>query len=155
MAERDSGTATAGDRELVITRVFDAPRDLVWKAWTEDMSKWSAPRGFTVPVSEGDVRPGGKWRAMMKSPDGKELWLGGEYHEVVPPERLVFTHAWDNQHGQPGDESLVTVELADIGGKTEMTFRQSGFTSIESRDGHKDGWAQCFDILDELLATEK
>ncbi len=155
MAEKSSGTATASDRELVINRVFDAPRELVWKAWTEDMAKWSAPRGFTMPVSEGDVRPGGKWRAMMKSPDGKELWLGGEYHEVVPPERLVFTHAWDNEKGQPGDESLVTVVLADIGGKTEMTFKQAGFASVESRDGHMDGWTQCFDILAEMLAAEK
>lgn len=155
MAERDSVTATASDRELLITRVFDAPCELVWKAWTEDMAKWSAPRGFTMPVSEGDVRPGGKWRAMMKSPDGKELWLGGEYHEVVPPERLVFTHAWDNENGQPGDESLVTVALADVGGNTKMTFKQSGFTSVESRDGHNDGWTQCFDILDDLLTAEK
>ena len=153
MAERNSGTATASEQELVIRRVFDAPRELVWKAWTVDMAKWSAPRGFTMPVSEGDVRPGGKWRAMMKTPDGKELWLGGEYHEVVPPERLVFTHEWDSEKGKPGAESLVTVLLAEVGGKTEMTFKQTGFTTAESRNGHAEGWTECFDILDEILAA--
>ncbi len=155
MAERNSGTATASDQELVITRVFDAPRELVWKAWTVDMAKWSAPRGFTMPVSEGDVRPGGKWRAMMKTAEGKELWLGGEYHEVAPPERLVFSHQWDSDKAKPGAESVVTVVLVEISGKTEMTFTQTGFTSTESRDGHKDGWTECFDILDELFAAEK
>ena len=90
----------------------------------------------------------------MKTADGKELWLGGEYHEVVSPERLVFTHEWDSDKGKPGAESLVTVVLADIDGKTQMTFRQTGFTSVESLDGHKGGWTECFNILEELLATE-
>ncbi len=152
MSERSSEMATASE-EVVITRVFDAPRELVWKAWTEDMAKWSAPRGFTMPVSEGDVTPGGKWRAMMKAPDGKELWLGGEYREVVPPERLVFTHQWDSDKAKPGAESVVTVVLADVGGKTEMTFHQAVFPSVESRDGHNGGWSESFDRLEEYLRT--
>ena len=154
MPERNSATAVADERELVINRTFDAPRELVWKAWTVDMAKWSAPRGFTMPVSEGDLRVGGKWRAMMKDPGGKELWLGGEYKEIVPPERLVFTHAWDNEKGQPGAESLVTVVLTERGDKTDMMFKQTGFTSIESRNGHSEGWTECFDILDEILAGD-
>ncbi len=154
MDEKSSGTATANELELVINRTFDAPRELVWKMWTERMGEWSAPKGFTMPVSEGDLRPGGAWRACMKTPDGKELWLGGVYREIVPPERLVFTHAWDRPDGKPGPDTLVTVTLAARGKKTEMNFRQSGFDSVADRDGHDGGWTECFDILDEIFAKE-
>ncbi len=149
-----SSTLSASDRELVITRNFDAPREIVWKAWTdpEQMKQWSAPHGFTIPVSEGELRPGGKWRACMVAPDGKELWLGGTYREIVAPERLVFTHSWDTEGGVPGHETTVTVTLVERSGKTEMTFRQTGFESADSRDGHSDGWSQCFDRLEALLA---
>lgn len=154
MSERNSGTLTANASDLVINRVFNAPREVVWKAWTdpEQMKHWSAPKGFTVPVSEGTLRLGGKWRACMRKPDGTELWLGGVYREIVPPERLVFTHAWDGKDGQPGPETLVTVTLTERQGKTEMAFRQSGFDSVDSRDDHGEGWNECFDLLEELLA---
>jgi uncharacterized protein YndB with AHSA1/START domain len=143
----------ANDNELVINRVFDAPRDLVWKAWTdpEMMKEWSAPRGFTLPISEGDLRPGGTWRAQMRKDDGTELDLGGVYREIAAPERLVFTHVWMDENGKPGPETLITVTFTDRGGKTEMNFRQSGFDSVESRDGHSEGWNECFDKLAELL----
>lgn len=155
MAERNSDTQTANYRELVITRVFDAPRDLVWKAWTEPerMKQWLAPQGFTIPVNEGDLRAGGTWRACMRKPDGTDLWLGGIYREVVEPQRLVFTHAWDNENGKPGPETLVTVTFTERDGKTEMNFRQSGFESVDSRDGHAGGWGECFDRLEEILAA--
>ena len=145
MAERNS--------DLVITRVFAAPRELVWKAWTEPerIKQWSAPKDFTMPVAEGDLRPGGAWRSSMRKPDGTELWLGGVYREIVEPERLVFTHAWLDDKGKPGPETLVTVTLTERGGKTEMTFRQTGFDSVESRDGHAGGWNECFDKLENLL----
>lgn len=154
MPERNSATLTASEQELVIDRTFEAPRDLVWKAWTdaEQMKHWSAPKGFTMPVNEGELRVGGKWRSCMVTPEGKELWLGGEYREIVAPERLVFTHAWDGPDGKPGPETLVTVTLTEQGGKTKMNFRQTGFDSVESRNGHNDGWSQCFDLLAELLA---
>ncbi|HYN82904.1 MAG TPA: SRPBCC domain-containing protein [Gemmatimonadaceae bacterium] len=154
MAERNSDTVTANDRELVITRVFDAPRDLVWKAWTEPerIKQWSAPKGFTIPVAEGELRPGGAWKSCMRKPDGTDLWLAGVYREIEEPKRLVFTHAWLDEHGDPGPETVVTVTLVERGGKTEMTFRQSGFDSADSRDGHAGGWNECFDRLDELLA---
>jgi uncharacterized protein YndB with AHSA1/START domain len=144
----------ANNNELVINRVFDAPRDLVWKAWTdpEMMKEWSAPRGFTLPISEGDLRPGGEWRAQMRKGDGTTLDLGGVYREIAAPHRLVFTHAWMDENGNPGPETLVTVTFADRGGKTEMNFRQSGFDSVESREGHSGGWNECFDQLAELLA---
>jgi uncharacterized protein YndB with AHSA1/START domain len=154
VAEKNSDTMTASERELVITRVFDAPRDLVWKAWTEPerIKQWSAPKGFTIPVAEGELRPGGAWKSCMRKPDGTDLWLAGVYREIDEPQRLVFTHAWLDQHGDPGPETLVTVTLAERGAKTEMTFRQSGFDSADSREGHAGGWNECFDRLGELLA---
>jgi len=154
MTVKGSSTATAGERELVIKRVFAAPRELVFKAWTdpEQLKQWSAPRGFTIPVSEGELRPGGKWRASMRKPDGTDLWLGGVYREIVEPERLVFTHAWDTEQGQPGHETVVTVTFVERDGKTEMTFKQSGFKSVESRDGHEGGWTESFDRLEELVS---
>lgn len=150
-------SATAKDRELVIKRVFDAPRELVFKAWTdpEMLKQWSAPQGFTIPVAEGELKPGGKWRSMMRKPDGTELWLGGVYREIIPPERLVFTHAWDDKNGKPGHETVVTVTLVERNGKTEMTFKQGIFDSVESRDGHKGGWTECFDRLEALISTER
>lgn len=158
MAERnsDTATATATDRELVIDRTFDAPRNLVWKAWTdaEQMKHWSAPKGFTVPVSEGELRPGGKWRSCMVTPDGKELWLGGVYREIVEPERLVFTHAWDGPDGKPGPETVVTVTFSERDGRTSMNFRQTGFESRDSRDAHAHGWGQCFDLLGDFLTRQ-
>ena len=154
MAAKSSVAKAAGSRELVIKRTFDAPRELVWQAWTdpEMLKQWSAPHGVAIPVSEGELRPGGKWRACMRTPEGKDLWLGGTYREIVPPERLVFTHAWDDPGGKPGHETLIAVILKERGGKTEMNFRQTGFDSDESRDGHNDGWNQCFERLEKLVA---
>ena len=140
--------------DLTITRVFDAPRELVFKAWTDSShgSEWSAPRGFTVAALEADLRPGGAWRLCMRTPEGKELWVGGVYREIVPPVRIVSTHAWQNPDGTPGHETLMTVDLAARGDRTEMTFRQTGFESVEDRDGHREGWSECFDRLEEHLA---
>lgn len=156
MAERNNTTETVDALELAIDRVFDAPRDLVWKAWTdpEMMKVWSAPRGFTIPRSEGELRVNGAWHATMVKPDGEELNLGGKYLEIAEPERLVFTHVWMDENGNPtSPESIVTVTLTARGKKTEMNFRQTGFGSSESRDGHSEGWTECFDKLDELLAA--
>jgi uncharacterized protein YndB with AHSA1/START domain len=154
MAARNN-VSTLDERTLVITRVFDAPVSLVWQAWTqsEHISKWSAPRGFTIPHSEGDLRPGGQWRCCMRAPDGKELWLGGIYREIVPSQRIVMTHAWDDESGRPGPETIVTVQFWDLGSKTKVVLEQTGFDSIQSRDGHAGGWGECFDLLAEHLAT--
>jgi uncharacterized protein YndB with AHSA1/START domain len=154
VAARNS-VATLDERTLVITRVFDAPVSLVWQAWTDGkhIAKWSAPRGFTIPTSEGDLRPGGKWRCCMRAPDGKELWLGGVYREIVPNKLLVMTHAWDEESGRPGPETIVTVRFEDLGAKTKVTLQQTGFDSIQSRDGHAGGWGECLDLLAEHLAT--
>jgi len=157
MAARTRSVAPTTRPELVITRIFDAPRSLVFKAWTEPehLVHWSAPRGFTMTHCEGDLRPGGAWRACMRSPERGDLWLGGVYREIVAPELLVFTHAWDDENGKRGHETLVTVTLADHAGKTKLTFRQAFFESVASRDGHQGGWTQCFDLLAEYLAEQQ
>ena len=152
MDARNNARRPAPDGELILERVFDAPRHLVFQAWTqkEHMDKWSAPRGYTIAFSEGELRPGGRWRCCMRAPDGTELWLGGVYREIVEDELLVFTHVWD-ENGVPGHETVVTVRFSDLGKRTKVEFRQEVFESKASRDGHAGGWAECFDLLDELL----
>jgi len=154
MAAKSNSDGPSSELKLRIVRVFAAPRALVFDAWTkpEQIKQWSAPRGFTIPVSEGDLKVGGKWRACMISPQGEELWLGGEYREIVPNERLVFTHAWGEDEGKPRTETIVTVQFADHPDGTEMIFEQTGFASIESRDGHSGGWNECLELLADHLA---
>jgi uncharacterized protein YndB with AHSA1/START domain len=138
-----------------MTRTFDAPRSLVFEAWTErrHLEHWQgAPQGFTVTTEEADIRPGGRFRICMRSPEGVDHWLQGVYREVVAPERLVFTHTWLDAERKPGTETLVTITFAERGGKTELTLRQTGFKSEESRAGHEGGWASTFDRLAEYLA---
>ena len=108
----------AADRTLTIVRNFDAPRELVFKAWSqpEHLVRWWAPKGFTTPSCEMEFRPGGSYRSVIRSPEGKEHRMRGVYHEVVPPERLVMTFAWEDEAGQPGHETLITVTFADQAG---------------------------------------
>ena len=149
-------TQPLADRELVITRILDAPPSLVFKLWTDpaQVTRWLGPRGFTATRMERDLRPGGAWRACLRRDEtGGELWQGGVYREVVEPERLVFTFAWDGADGRPGHETLVTITFAEHAGKTTMTFCQAVFESVEQRDGHRGGWNSSFDRLEEYAAT--
>jgi len=150
-----SAAMESTEHELVITRVFDAPRELVFDCWTEPehLQHWQgAPRGFTVTAYESDIRPGGFFRICMRSQEGVDRWLEGGYREMVKPERLVFTHLWLDAGRKPaGRETLVTITLADRDGKTELTLRQSGFTSLGSRNGHKYGWSSALDVLVDYL----
>lgn len=144
------------DREILLTRTFDAPRELVFEAWTEQghLMKWLCPKDFAVLYVDVDLRPGGAWRSGMKAPDGEEYYMRGIYREVAPPERLVFTHSWEDSKEpghEPGHETLITVTLRDLGNKTEMTFHVAGLTSDESRDGQKQGWSEAFDNLAAAL----
>jgi uncharacterized protein YndB with AHSA1/START domain len=152
---QDRAAAPAAERELTLRRTFDAPRALVFRAWTEPqhLAQWSCPRGFTMIENRGELRVGGAFFAWMRSPRGEDHRMRGVYREIVPPERLVFTHAWLDDRGAPGPETLVTVTLAERSGRTEMTFHQGIFESVASRDGHEHGWRSCFELLAELLAT--
>jgi uncharacterized protein YndB with AHSA1/START domain len=146
----------AEDPELHITRVFDAPRKLVYAAWTkpEHLERWQgAPEGYTVTSQEVDLRPGGAFRICMRSPEGVDHWLQGMYREVVEPERLVFTHAWLDARGQPGTATLVTITFAEHGGQTELTLHQTGFQSVGSRDGHQLGWTSMLDRMNAYMVT--
>ncbi|MCE0484562.1 MAG: SRPBCC domain-containing protein [Methylacidiphilales bacterium] len=156
-ATKNNPAETPADRTLVITRVFDAPRSLVYEAWTkkEHLDRWCAPHGFTIPESRGDFRIGGKWYSLMIAPDGEKYPVGGVYREIVPNERLVFTHTWEEDDATPEHETLVTIRFADEGAKTRVTFEQSIFRSVESRNNHESGWSQCFEKLETLLAELK
>jgi uncharacterized protein YndB with AHSA1/START domain len=141
------------ERALVITRIFDAPRELVFEAWTDERHamNWWGPRHHPATQVDMDVRPGGRWRHCLRSVEtGADLWHGGEFREVVPPERLVFTFAWEEE-GERGLETLVTVTFDDVGGKTRMTMRQTPFQSLGERDGHHEGWSSAFDRLENSL----
>lgn len=143
-------------RVLEITRIFSAPRSLVFDAWTKPkhLAQWSTPQGITLPFSEAEIRPGGKWRSCMRLADGTDLWLSGEYRRVVPDELIEFTHAWE-ENGRRGHETVVTVRFSDYGNKTKLTFRQAFFDSVSSRNGHRGGWNECFDKLDVFLSSQK
>ncbi|MEO6863865.1 MAG: SRPBCC domain-containing protein [Gemmatimonadaceae bacterium] len=155
VSSTDIAPTSASDTELVMTRIFDAPRSLVFKAWTENehLEQWQgAPMGMTVTVQESNIRPGGAFRVCMHAPDGVDHWLQGVYTDVTPPERLAFTHTWLGADGQPGKETLVTITFAEHGKKTELTLRQTGLPSAASRDGHSHGWNSTFDRLTGYLA---
>lgn len=147
------GTSRLVERELVIKRVFNAPRDLVFKAWTDPdhIAKWFGPRDHPAREVNVDVRPGGQWRGCLRSTEtGNDLWVGGVYREIVPSERLVFTFAWEEE-GERGLETLVTIAFAEQGAKTLMTFRQTPFQSAGELDGHRGGWTSSFDRLGDYL----
>jgi uncharacterized protein YndB with AHSA1/START domain len=140
---------------MTIRRVFDAPRERVWKEWTEParFADWFGGPQSEVPLStvEMDLRPGGAWRAtMFAGPERREIRWKGEYQEVAAPERLVFTIS-----DQPGEVyERVSVVLNDLGdGRTEMLFEQRGHMQPEQYEGAKQGWASFFDRIAERLAT--
>jgi len=132
----DAGISTTTDRELVITRVIDAPRRLVFKAWTqpEHIARWWGPQGFATIHCEMDVRVGGTYRFGMRSPQGTDHWKRGVYREIVEPERIVFTFAWEDADGNRGHQLLTTVTFAEQGTKTRLTLRQATFETSEGRD---------------------
>jgi uncharacterized protein YndB with AHSA1/START domain len=99
-----------------------------------------------------DVRPGGAYRLCMRPTEGDDLWVQGVYREIVAPERLAFTFAWEDAAGKPGHETLVTITFADEAGRTRMDFHQALFESVESRDAHRGGWSSTFELLEEYLA---
>ncbi|WP_159586275.1 SRPBCC family protein [Chelativorans xinjiangense] len=149
----------ANDRELVLTRVFDAPREKVFRAWTdpEIMKQWFVPRPWTIASVELDVRPGGASRFTMRDPDGNEYPNQGVYLEVVENEKLVTTDAY-SEAWQPSEKPFFTAILTfeEEGGKTRYTARARHWT-VEDRKAHEEmgfheGWGQCADQLAELLA---
>ena len=143
------------DREILITREFDAPRDVVFKAMTDPdlIPRWWGPRKYPTRVDKMDVRPGGTWRFLSRGPDGTETGFRGEYREIVPPERIVQTFEWEPMAGHI---SVETAEFTEHDGRTLLTTR-SVFASKEDRDGMiqsgmEDGLRETHDRLAALLA---
>jgi uncharacterized protein YndB with AHSA1/START domain len=167
MSARPDAAAQPAEPELVITRVFDAPPGLVFKAWTkpEHFVRWWGPKGFTTPFCTIDLRPGGVWHVCMRSPDGRDYWSKGVYREIVVPERIVSTDFFSDEagnpvqpahYGLPADwpaEMLLTVTFAEQAGKTRLTVRQSVPESLARSIGAVEGWNQSFDRLAEQLAN--
>jgi uncharacterized protein YndB with AHSA1/START domain len=143
------------ERTLVLSRVFDAPRPLVFKVWTqpEHLARWWGPRGFTLISYKADARVGGSFRFGMRSPENTDHWAHGTYREVVAPERLVYTFAWEHPDGKPKHETIITLTFVEQGDKTKLTLKQTLFESVTSRDMHESGWSSTFDMLGEYLAT--
>jgi uncharacterized protein YndB with AHSA1/START domain len=139
---------TTGDRELTITRTFDAPRELVFSAWTkpEHLMRWFAPNGFTVPSCEMDFRVGGKYRLCMRG-FGQEHWVSGEYREIVALERIVWTGILSHD----GNEIVTTVTFTDLGAKTRLTVHQTYSIDTDSTRGARYGWTETLDHLAEFL----
>ena len=146
------------ERTLVIKRVLDAPRELVFAAWADpaQAAQWWGPKGFTTISAEMDVRVGGAWRRRMRSPEGSEHVSRGVYREIVRPERLIFTFSWE-QGGASGHgpETVVALTFVDLGdGRTELTLRQEGFATVEGRDDHNRGWSGALDRLADYLRAQ-
>ncbi|MBE1492582.1 SRPBCC family protein [Plantactinospora soyae] len=146
-------------RAFTITRVFDAPRELVFRAWTdpEHLARWFGPRGITVPRStiSMDVRAGGRWQLrMVGDDDGAEYPVAFVYREIVEPERLVFdTVPASGPENAGAERAVVTVTFADLGPRTEMTFHAAGVSVGEESAGLADGWSSSFVRLAEQLPT--
>ena len=159
MSTHKTTTATDG-RDLILTRIIDAPREKVFRAWTEPslLKQWFAPAPFTTPTVETDVRPGGTSLIVMKGPDGKEFPNRGVYLEVVKNERLVFTDAF-SKAWDPSDKPFMTVVLTfeDLAGKTLYTARVRHW-SVADRETHEkmgfhQGWPMCTEQLAALVLT--
>lgn len=172
--ERSSAASSTELREFVISREFDAPRDLMWRAWTESdrLAQWFGPKGAKIFHSKNDLRPGGIYHYAMRSPDGSEIWGKWVYREVVRPERLVFVSSFSdkkkNTTHHPGMadwplELLTTVTFHERQGKTTVTVTWLPISPSETerktfdqgRASMKGGWTGTFDQLADYLAKEK
>lgn len=146
-------------REVLLTRTLDAPRELVFRAWTEPdmMARWWGPHHFTNPVCRLDARPGGEIHILMRGPDGSDYPMTGTFREVSPPERLVFMAAALDAEGKPLLESLTTVTFAEQDGKTVLTVQASavGLAPVAAHmlEGMQAGWTQSLERLDALTAA--
>ena len=153
MALPADAAALAAERELVITRIFDVPRRLLFKMWTEPehLVRWWGPRSFGTISSRMEVHPGGAWTRSMQASDGSVIRKHGVYREIVVHERLVFTYVTDDPEGNPGPETLVTVTFVDVGGKTRLTLHQAPFQVVATRDDHRRGWIGALERFAEYL----
>jgi uncharacterized protein YndB with AHSA1/START domain len=142
----------APDRELKLVRRFATKPEQVFRAFADPkrLVRWWGPEGYTVPVCEMDVRPGGRWLTTMREPEGGDHTVSGVYREVEAPTRLVFTWAW-HENGVRGHETVVTIALKPHGSGTELTLTQGVFETSEGSRMHGQGWSSSLDCLAEYL----
>jgi uncharacterized protein YndB with AHSA1/START domain len=142
------------DCVLELERLIPAPPERVFEYWTEPdlLLKWFGPEGFDIPEHELDIRPGGRWRKVLRSPEGQLRTVSGVYNTIEPPRRLVFTWAWDDERGVRGHETEVTVTLEPTPGGTRLKLVQQIFQSAEMRKLHNAGWTSAFNNLQKLTA---
>ena len=160
-ARRNSPATNTADREIVLTRVFDAPRELVWKVWTDPkhVVHWWGPNGFTTTIEKMDVRPGGVWKHVMHGPDGTDYPNSSVFQEVVKPERIVYALG-GGKKGGPGAHFVATWTFETLGDKTRVTIRMI-FDSQADRDfvikeyGAVEGGKQTLERLGEYLKQSK
>jgi uncharacterized protein YndB with AHSA1/START domain len=160
-------SASSEVERMVITRVFDAPRELVWKAWTDPkyVMMWWGPKGFTAPVCKIDFRVGGKFLCCMRSPDGQEFWNAGEYHEIVPYEKIISSMYFADAEGnkvkpehygikhEAVEGAYDTTLFEDLGnGQTKLTFIGNEPKEDATRSGQLEGWKQILDKIAIVVA---
>jgi uncharacterized protein YndB with AHSA1/START domain len=153
-------TVALTDTSLHISRVFDAPRALVFKAWTDPqhLLQWFCPQGFRVLSFDADLRVGGQYRFTMQAPSGKNYAAGGVYREIAPPSRLVYSHVWEDNCSEErkdliGMETLVTVDFSEQGDKTLVNFIHEGLPDRNTVVSHTGGWTSYLENLAEKLAA--
>ena len=148
-------TSQAADQEpVVLTRLIEAPRDQVFRAWTDpdQLRRWWGPGAFTCPEAEVDLRPGGTYRLAMAPTEGDPFVLGGTYREVDPPARLVYTWRWETGPAADGSESLVTVEFHEHGGATKLVLTHTEFPESHGPAPYAMGWEGGLEKFEALLA---
>ena len=152
---------------MVLTRILDAPPELVWKAWTDPkyVMQWWGPKGFTAPVCKIDFRVGGKFLCCMRSPDGQEFWNGGEYHEIVPNEKIVSSMYFADSEGNKVEPAHYGIEheaienvhdvitFEDLGnGQTKLTFIGNETAEAAKNSGQLEGWNQILTKFETVVA---
>ena len=144
------------DTLLQLDRLIAAPPDKVFNYWTDPtlLMRWWGPEGFDTPEADMDVREGGAWRTVMRTPQGERKPVSGVYRVIDKPHRLVFTWAWDDEQGKRGQETEVTVTFVAAPGGTKLTLTQQQFATVDSRDGHGKGWSSSFDCLAKAIQQE-
>ena len=144
----------AEEYAVEISRVFDAPPILVFKAFSrpEHLVRWWGPKDFTTTVEKLEFQEGGSYRMTIHGPNGNNHGMSGVFREIIEPKAIVMTFAWDDENGEPGKETLITVTISPEGAKTRLVFRHSPFADAETRDSHAGGWGEVLDKLAPFLA---
>lgn len=144
-------------RTLVLTRTLNAPRELVFRAWTDPkhLVRWWGPNDFTLPHCEQDFRVGGRYRFCMRASDGSDHWVRGEYTHIDAPRRLVFTWLREDGEGDIWCDTVVEITLEQRGSSTLLTLNQTTFTTVEHCKEHAIGWGECLDRLIHFIDLQR